>query len=141
MYKYLKQTYTCFSFYLCGMEELLEKLDTYRKEIIDTEISGADAAEAYRIRFLGTKGIVKNLFQEMKNVPADKKKEFGQILNEFKQLAESKYESSKEPINDKRSTINDSCVHARTFSLSHKINYRKQAVSLKVFISINPKRT
>ena len=77
------------------MEELLEKLDTYRKEIIDTEISGADAAEAYRIRFLGTKGIVKNLFQEMKNVPADKKKEFGQILNEFKQLAESKYDEAK----------------------------------------------
>jgi phenylalanyl-tRNA synthetase alpha chain len=76
------------------MEELLEKLDTYRKEINDTEISGADAAEAYRIRFLGTKGIVKNLFQEMKNVPAEKKKEFGQILNEFKQLAESKYAES-----------------------------------------------
>lgn len=77
------------------MEELLEKLDTYRKEIIGTEISGADAAEAYRIRFLGTRGIVKNLFQEMKNVPADKKKEFGQILNEFKQLAESKYDEAK----------------------------------------------
>ena len=89
------------------MEELLEKLDTYRKEIIDTEINGADAAEAYRIRFLGTKGIVKNLFQEMKNVPADKKKEFGQILNEFKQLAESKYEGVKETrqrVNRQRST-------------------------------------
>ena len=83
------------------MEELLEKLETYRKEIIGTEISGADAAETYRIRFLGTKGIVKNLFQEMKNVPAEKKKEFGQILNEFKQLAESKYEAAKEP-----STVN-----------------------------------
>jgi phenylalanyl-tRNA synthetase alpha chain len=106
MYKYLKQTYTCFSFYLCGMEELLEKLDTYRKEIIDTEISGEDAAEAYRIRFLGTKGIVKNLFQEIKNVPAEKKKEFGQILNEFKQLAESKYESSKESVNRQPSTVN-----------------------------------
>ncbi|MEJ0081020.1 MAG: phenylalanine--tRNA ligase subunit alpha [Puia sp.] len=88
------------------MEELLEKLDTYRKEIIDTEISGADAAEAYRIRFLGTKGIVKNLFQEMKNVPADKKKEFGQILNEFKQLAESKYDASKGTVNRQPSTVN-----------------------------------
>jgi phenylalanyl-tRNA synthetase alpha chain len=86
------------------MEELLEKLDTYRKEIIDTKISGAEAAEAYRIRFLGTKGIVKNLFQEMKNVPADKKKEFGQILNEFKQLAESKYDEAKP--NAQRSTPN-----------------------------------
>src|SRR5450432_2218783 len=95
MYNDLKQTYTCFSFYLCGMEELLEKLDSYRKEIIATEINGADAAEAYRIRFLGTKGILKNLFQEIKNVPADKKKEFGQILNDFKQLAESKYDGVK----------------------------------------------
>ncbi len=77
------------------MEELLEKLDSYRKEIVGTEIIDAEAAETYRIRFLGTKGIVKNLFQEMKNVPAEKKKEFGQILNEFKQLAESKYDEAK----------------------------------------------
>src|SRR5450631_701652 len=103
----LKQTYTCFSFYLCSMEELLEKLDTYRREINGIEISGADAAEAYRIRFLGTKGIVKNLFQEMKNVPLERKKEFGQILNEFKQLAESKYEGVKETVNGQRSTVND----------------------------------
>jgi phenylalanyl-tRNA synthetase alpha chain len=107
----LKQTYTCFSFYLCSMEELLEKLDSYRKEIIGTEISGADAAEAYRIRFLGTKGIVKNLFQEMKNVPAERKKEFGQILNEFKLLAESKYEEAKDTVNsrnDAGSSVNRS---------------------------------
>jgi phenylalanyl-tRNA synthetase alpha chain len=107
MYSDLKQTYTCFSFYLCSMEELLEKLDTYRREINGIEISGADAAEAYRIRFLGTKGIVKNLFQEMKNVPVERKKEFGQILNEFKQLAESKYEGVKETVNGQRSTVND----------------------------------
>jgi len=93
------------------MEELLEKLDSYRKEIIGTEISGADAAEAYRIRFLGTKGIVKNLFQEMKNVPAERKKEFGQILNEFKLLAESKYEEAKDTVNsrnDAGSSVNRS---------------------------------
>ena len=89
------------------MEELLEKLDSYRKEIISTEISGAEEAETYRIRFLGTKGIVKNLFQEMKQVPADRKKEFGQILNEFKQLAESKYETAKETVIGHRSSVID----------------------------------
>jgi phenylalanyl-tRNA synthetase alpha chain len=88
------------------MEELLEKLDSYRKEIIATENNGADAAEAYRIRFLGTKGIVKNLFQEMKQVPAEKKKEFGQILNDFKQLAESKYDEIK-TVNGQQSAINE----------------------------------
>jgi phenylalanyl-tRNA synthetase alpha chain len=73
------------------MEELLQKLDAYRREIRESELADADAAETYRIRFLGTKGIVKDLFQEIKQVPAEKKKEFGRILNEFKQLAEAKY--------------------------------------------------
>ncbi len=87
------------------MEELLEKLNSYRKEIEGTEINGAEAAETYRIRFLGTKGIVKNLFQEMKNVPVEKKKEFGQILNDFKLFAESKYAERSTP-NAERATLN-----------------------------------
>lgn len=77
------------------MEQLLQQIEEYRKEIESIVPNGAEALEAYRIKFLGTKGILKGLFTEMKNVPADKKKEFGLVLNEFKQLAESKYESWK----------------------------------------------
>jgi len=77
------------------MEQLLGQIVAYKKEI--TESSPADAAslETFRIRFLGTKGIVRQLFNEMKNVPADKKKEFGLVLNEFKNLAETSYEQWK----------------------------------------------
>jgi phenylalanyl-tRNA synthetase alpha chain len=39
---------------------------------------------------------------EMKNVPNEKKKEFGQILNEFKQFTEAKYEELK----SRQSTVN-----------------------------------
>jgi phenylalanyl-tRNA synthetase alpha chain len=77
------------------MEQLLQQIEEYRKEIESIVPDGADALEAYRIKFLGTKGILKGLFTEMKNVPADKKKEFGLVLNEFKQLAEAKYETWK----------------------------------------------
>ena len=80
------------------MEQLLQQIAAYKKEIEDIVPDGADALEAYRIRFLGTKGILKGLFSEMKNVPADKKKEFGLVLNDFKQLAESKYESWKNQV-------------------------------------------
>ena len=55
-----------------------------------------ESAESFRIKFLGTKGIVKNLMQEMKQVPNEKKKEVGQILNNFKQAAEARYESLKQ---------------------------------------------
>lgn len=78
------------------MEQLLQQIAAYRQEIGAIIPGGADALEAYRIKFLGTKGIIKNLFTEMKNVPADKKREFGQILNEFKQFAESRFETWKD---------------------------------------------
>lgn len=77
------------------MEQLLHQIEEYKKEIESIVPDGADALEAYRIKFLGSKGIVKSLFVEMKNVPPEKKKEFGLVLNEFKQLAESKYETWK----------------------------------------------
>lgn len=78
------------------MDQLLQQLEAYRKEIEAYNIPGADGAEQFRITYLGTKGLVKNLMGEMKNVPADRKKEFGQILNDFKQFTEEKYNSLKE---------------------------------------------
>jgi phenylalanyl-tRNA synthetase alpha chain len=90
------------------MEEILQQLDQYRKEIEAHPVTTPQQLEEYRIKFLGTKGIVKSLFGEMRNVPADKKKEFGQVLNEFKQLAEAKYETAKESaIDDRQSAIED----------------------------------
>jgi phenylalanyl-tRNA synthetase alpha chain len=78
------------------MEEILQQLEQYRKEVEAFPLTTPQQLEEYRIKFLGTKGIVKSLFGEMRNVPADQKKEFGQVLNEFKQLAEGKYEAAKE---------------------------------------------
>ncbi len=78
------------------MEQLLQQIQQYTQEITSITLNGADSLEAYRIKFLGTKGIVKNLFAEMRNVPSEKKKEFGIILNDFKQLAEAKYDQWKQ---------------------------------------------
>ncbi len=77
------------------MEELLQQVELYKKEIENFVGENGDAAETFRIKFLGTKGIVKNLMQEMKNVPNEKKKEAGQLLNSLKQTAEEKYETLK----------------------------------------------
>ncbi|MGZ8544169.1 MAG: phenylalanine--tRNA ligase subunit alpha [Flavisolibacter sp.] len=78
------------------MQELLAQIEQYRNEIEAFEVSNPQQLEEFRIRFLGTKGITKTLFGEMKNVPNEKKKEFGQVLNDFKQLAETKLEQAKE---------------------------------------------
>jgi phenylalanyl-tRNA synthetase alpha chain len=57
---------------------------------------GADAAEQFRLQFLSTKGLVKEVMGIMKEVPNEQKKEAGLLLNELKQAAEAKWNSLKE---------------------------------------------
>jgi phenylalanyl-tRNA synthetase alpha chain len=75
------------------MEALLQRIETLKTEISIFVAATADDTEAFRIKYLGTKGLVKEVMGEMKNVPGDKKREFGQLLNEFKLFAEAKYEA------------------------------------------------
>lgn len=77
------------------MQELLDKLSELRQEIEELKPSSADETENYRIRFLGSKGLVKQLMGELKNVSSDLRKDFGARLNEFKQFAEARYEAYK----------------------------------------------
>lgn len=77
------------------MEELLKQIEAYKNEIAAFEATDADAVEAFRIKFLGTKGIVKAVMGEMKNVPNESKRDFGQVLNAFKIFAEERYEALK----------------------------------------------
>lgn len=87
------------------MDQILQQIAALKQEIESLPLNGPDSLEAYRIKYLGSKGIVKNLFSEMKNVPADKKKEFGQILNDFKLLAEQKYENWKLQLDSSATTV------------------------------------
>ena len=77
------------------MASLQEQIQQYEQEIIAFQPANAAELEDYRIRFLGAKGIVKQIFGEMKNVPAEQRKEAGQALNAFKIKAEEAYESFK----------------------------------------------
>lgn len=67
-------------------------------EIEQASIPDAGSLEQFRIRFLGSKSIIKDLMGEMKIIPADKKKEFGQLVNTLKQKAEEKYNQFKEQL-------------------------------------------
>lgn len=75
------------------MEQLLQKINEYKELIESVGIGSAEELENFRIEWLGTKGKVKAIMGEMKNVPNDRKKEFGQILNEFKMFVEFKFEA------------------------------------------------
>lgn len=77
-------------FYLRAMEQLLQQIQDIENEITAAEARNGEELEQFRIKYLGTKGLVKQIMGEMKQVPNEKKKEFGQILNAFKLHAEAK---------------------------------------------------
>lgn len=54
-----------------------------------------EALESFRIKYLGSKGTVKALMEAMRQVPNEQKREYGQLMNTLKQLAEDKYQSLK----------------------------------------------
>jgi phenylalanyl-tRNA synthetase alpha chain len=90
------------------MEQLLKQIEAYKTEIGKVDAVTEDA-ELFRIKYLGSKGIVKSVMGEMKTVPNEQKKSFGQILNDFKLLAEAKYEELKANTanNGQSTTINE----------------------------------
>ena len=74
------------------------KLTQYTSEINAFTPANAGELEAFRIKFLGTKGLIKELFEEFKTVSPEDKRIYGKVLNEFKKLAEEKYLSLKEKL-------------------------------------------
>src|SRR6187402_499923 len=73
-----------------------DKIDQYTAEISAFTPANADELEAFRIKYLGTKGLIKDLFEDFKNVGPEEKRVFGKVLNQFKQMAEAKYTELKE---------------------------------------------
>lgn len=73
------------------MEQLLAQVEQYKNEIRKFKVSTREELEAFRIKFLGTKGLVKTIMGEMRNVAAEQKKAAGQVLNDFKIFAENAY--------------------------------------------------
>jgi phenylalanyl-tRNA synthetase alpha chain len=85
----------------------MTNLQEIASEIESFIISDAKQAEDFRIKFIGSKGLIKELYGELKNVPADQKREFGQQVNHLKTLAEEKYNTAKESVSNSISFVDN----------------------------------
>lgn len=90
-------------YFFLKMKALIEQI---QQEISQYEIKDAASLESFRIYFIGSKGKTKELFNELKNVPNEQKKEVGQQLNLLRQSAEEKFETFKEKINASTASAN-----------------------------------
>ena len=70
---------------------MFNKIDNLIAEISSFTAGNSDELESFRLKFLSKKGLISELFEEFRNVPASEKKEIGQRLNILKQSAQEKF--------------------------------------------------
>ena len=64
-----------------------ERINALRAEIAGVTAATAEDVEALRIKYLSKKGAVNALMNDFRNVPAEQKREIGQLINELKTFA------------------------------------------------------
>ncbi|MFD2566942.1 phenylalanine--tRNA ligase subunit alpha [Pseudotenacibaculum haliotis] len=77
---------------------MLDKVKELLGEVNAFQSTSREEIEAFRIKYLGSKGLLKGLFAEFKNVAPESRKEFGQALNSLKNAAEEKVASLNEAL-------------------------------------------
>ena len=86
---------------------MIKKLEDYISHIKKFSSQDLNEIESFKINFLGRKGVINDLFSNFKDVPADQKKEYGQKINELKNLASKKYENLKLGVKNSSKSIKE----------------------------------
>ncbi len=91
------------------MSDIFNKVEQVIEAIEAANPRTAEELEQFRIQYLGSKNTIKPLFGEIKNVPNERKKEYGQLVNKAKEAAENKFAELKEAL---ESAADDASAHA-----------------------------
>ncbi len=84
---------------------MIDKIKDFIAEAEAFQTDNKEALETFRIKFLGSKGLLKDFFAEFKNVPNEQKKEFGQVINALKDTAEKKVKTLQDTFESKLDLI------------------------------------
>lgn len=115
------------------MSEIFEKANKILEEIKNENPAEESALEQFRIKYLGTKNILKDLFGEIGKVAPEQKKDFGQLVNLLKKTAEEKFETLKGNFeqNTTKSSIDFDLTapgYQRDFGARHPISIVKNEI-------------
>jgi phenylalanyl-tRNA synthetase alpha chain len=82
------------------IHKLIEEVEAFNAKTLED-------VESFRIKFLGKKGLLTDLFASFKEVPSEQKKEFGQAINKLKSAAQEKVNALKQSLGN---TANDKAL-------------------------------
>lgn len=84
-----------------------EKIAELLNEVEQFKADSPEQIEAFRIKILGSKGVLKDLFADFKTVPNEQKKEVGQLINALKEKAQDKINELKSSLTSTNDKVDD----------------------------------
>lgn len=81
---------------------MIDQLNNHIAEVNAFASDDPEAIEAFRVRYLGKKGLLNDFFRALKDVPKGEKREFGLKVNELKVAATEKVRALKEELQGQR---------------------------------------
>jgi phenylalanyl-tRNA synthetase alpha chain len=81
---------------------MVEEIQKHITKVEAFQAKNAEEIEAFRIKYLGKKGVLNSFFAEFKNVPNEAKKDFGQAVNQLKNTAQKRVDELKKELEDKK---------------------------------------
>ncbi len=81
--------------------EMIDKIKEHIEEAKAFNDKNKESLEKFRVKYLGSKGLVRELFNEFRNIPNDQKKDFGQVMNTLKSVAEERVKAIQEELESK----------------------------------------
>ncbi|MES2746867.1 MAG: phenylalanine--tRNA ligase subunit alpha [Bacteroidota bacterium] len=80
---------------------MIDKIKEHIEEAKAFNTKNKEALEHFRIKYLGSKGLLKELFTEFRNIPNDQKKDFGLVLNTLRDVAEERVKTIQDELESK----------------------------------------
>ncbi len=74
---------------------MIDKINQHIAKVAEFQGQTQEEIEAFRIAYLGKKGLLNEFFAAFKSVPAEQKKDFGQAVNALKNAAEQRVNDCK----------------------------------------------
>lgn len=77
-----------------------EKIENLIKEAAQLYADNKEQLEELRIKFLGRKGVLQDMFQDFKTVPNEEKRDVGMLMNQLKDKIQERLDALKELLED-----------------------------------------
>jgi phenylalanyl-tRNA synthetase alpha chain len=84
---------------------MINKIQSLFEEINSIKITTSGDLELFRLKYLSKRGLITEMFEEFRNIPAEQKRNVGQKLNELKQSIQDRYNTLRKELGTGEDTV------------------------------------